>query len=89
MGTILKEMGKYLELNSISTGTMTRIDLTKASSNFFFICVFVIHNVHSLLLTVGCVFPVRANNGALIIIWSNLTLKCQMIATFSFQYSLL
>ena len=77
LGNTLKDMENCLEIKSISTGTVTRIDPTKASSNFYFIYVLVIHihNIHSLLITVGWVFPVMLHTSMLIIIWINLTFK--------------
>ena len=77
------EMGIDLGLKCISTGAVTRMDLTKASSNFFFIYVFLIHIVCSLLLPIGC-FPVRMGNVALITVWSGPTLKasnCSIVTT--------
>ena len=58
---------------------------------FFFIYVFLIHNAHSLLLTVGCVFPLKVSTGTLIIIWSDLTLKAsnKSAVTISVQLELI
>ena len=84
-------MGSDLGLNCISTGAVTRMDLTKASSKFVFIYVFLMHIVCSLLLPIECFFPIRMGNVALITVWSGPTLKASngSILTISVQLELI
>ena len=74
LGSTTKEMGNVLKIKCISTGTVTRMDLNKASSKFLFLQVILINIVCSLLLTVECFFFKRISTITFIIVCSDLTL---------------
>ena len=75
-----KKMGNDLVIKSISTGTVTRMDLDKASLIFFPLQVFL---MWSLFLLVECFFFYKTSTIAFMVVWRNLTMKVSNGSTFT------